>query len=174
MGRKFGEFDNMSAIRQTKTIQSTVTVTINNPLADLSFTKIFFLQMLEKSKFARHSPHQPSRYTGYGCHVHYILTVDDSQLNHSDHDDEDDHDGVKGSSFSFVRSDSTASKDGESSGDENQTQFAFIKEEDVTDDVVDDVPSSKSQEHESIKPEAESVSPSGMCRYILHVHINCI
>ena len=56
-----------------------------------------------------------------------------------------------------------ASKDGESSGDENQTQFAFIKEEDVTDDVIDDAPPSKSQEHESIKPEAENVSPLGRC-----------
>lgn len=56
-----------------------------------------------------------------------------------------------------------ASKDGESSGDENQTQFAFIKEEDVTDDVIDDAPPSKSQEHESIKPEAETVSPLGRC-----------
>ena len=56
-----------------------------------------------------------------------------------------------------------ASKDGESSGDENQMQFAFIKEEDVTDDVIDDAPPSKSQEHESIKPEAENVSPLGRC-----------
>ena len=59
-----------------------------------------------------------------------------------------------------------ASKDGESSGDENQTQFAFIKEEDVTDDVIDDAPPSKSQEHESIKPEAENVSPLGRCVYM--------
>ena len=72
-------------------------------------------------------------------------------MNHSD----DNDDGVKGSSFSFVRSDSMPSKDEESSGDENHTQFAFIKEED---DVNDDV-SLQSQDHESVKPVAENVSP---------------
>ena len=79
------------------------------------------------------------------------ISTDDNQVNHSDDDDDDD--GVKGSSFSFVRSDSMPSKDEESIGDENQTQFTFIKEED---DVNDDV---QSHNHESVKSEAENVSP---------------
>ena len=91
-----------------------------------------------------------------------VLITDDGQVNHSDHSDDDT---VKGSSFSFVRSDSMPSKEEESSGDENQTQFAFIKEENVKDDVDGgDVPS-KSQHHESIKPEAENVSSLS----VLHV-----
>ena len=65
-----------------------------------------------------------------------LISTDDTQVNHrddhyDDDDDDDDDDGVKGSSFSFVRSDS---KDEESSGDENQTQFAFIKEDDQAND----------------------------------------
>ena len=87
-------------------------------------------------------------------YVCMYIFPDDRQVNHSDHSDDDDE-GVKGSSFSFVRSDSMPSKDEESSGDENRTQFAFIKEDD---DVNDDVPV-QSQDHESVKPEAENVPP---------------
>ena len=53
MGRKFGEFGESSAICQTKTV-----VSINNPLAVLFIRQTFFCQMLEKSKFVKHSPRQ--------------------------------------------------------------------------------------------------------------------
>ena len=52
-GRKFGE---LSVIHQTK--PSTLVVTINNPLADLSIRQTFFRQTPEKSKFTKHSPRQ--------------------------------------------------------------------------------------------------------------------
>ena len=37
---------------------SKLVVTSNNPLADLFICQTFFYQMLEKSKFAKHSPYQ--------------------------------------------------------------------------------------------------------------------
>ena len=78
-------------------------------------------------------------------------------MNHSDHSDNDDE--GKPSSFSFVRSDSMPSKDEESSGDENQTQFSFIKEKN---DINDDNVPSQLQDHESIKPATENVASLGM------------
>ena len=91
------------------------------------------------------------------------IILDDSQVN------DDNDDGVKGSSFSFVRSDSMPSKDEESSGDENHTQFAFIKEKD---DVNDDVPL-QSQDHESVKSVAENVSPI-ISTYVYSYGIVCV
>ena len=48
-----GKFGKSSAIHQTKLV-----VTINNPLADLFIQQTFFHQMLEKSRFAKHSLRQ--------------------------------------------------------------------------------------------------------------------
>ena len=45
---KFGEFGELSAIRQTKLV-----LTINNLLADLLIRQTFFCQMLETSQFAK-------------------------------------------------------------------------------------------------------------------------
>ena len=54
---KFGKLGKSSAIHQTKTIQSMV-FTINNPLADLFIRQTFSDKLtLEKSKFAKYSPH---------------------------------------------------------------------------------------------------------------------
>ena len=75
-----------------------------------------------------------------------LISTDDTPVHHhDDHYGDDDDDEVKGSSFSFVRSDSMPSKDEESSGDENQTQFAFIKE----DDQVNDDPPLESRDHKA-------------------------
>ena len=56
-GEKFGEFGELSAIRQTKLV-----LTINNLLADLLIRQTFFRQMLETSQFAK-----LSRYTIHNC-----------------------------------------------------------------------------------------------------------
>ena len=42
-------------------------VTINKPLADLFIHQIFFRQMLDKSKFAKHSPCQAFPLYGTPC-----------------------------------------------------------------------------------------------------------
>ena len=52
-GRKFGEFGESSVIHQSKLV-----LTIKNLLADLLIRQTFFHQMLEKSQFAKLSPHQ--------------------------------------------------------------------------------------------------------------------
>ena len=55
-GGKFGEFGELSAIHQTKTIR--LVLQINNLLADLLIHQTFICQMLETSQFAK-----LSRYT---------------------------------------------------------------------------------------------------------------
>ena len=52
-GGNVGEFGESSIIHQTKCV-----LIINNLLADLLISQIFFLQMLEMSQFAKISPHQ--------------------------------------------------------------------------------------------------------------------
>ena len=50
-GGKFGEFGELSAIHQTKTIR--LVLQINNLLADLLIHQTFICQMLETSQFAK-------------------------------------------------------------------------------------------------------------------------
>ena len=55
---RFGKFVELSAIHlhQTKTIH--ISSSSNNPLADLFIHQTFVHQMLNKSKFAKHTPYQ--------------------------------------------------------------------------------------------------------------------
>ena len=53
---KFGKFGKSSWFAKLKPYK--VVVTIDNPLADLFICQTFSRQMLEKSKFAKHSPRQ--------------------------------------------------------------------------------------------------------------------
>ena len=66
---KFGEFGKSSAVRQTKLV-----VTINNPLAGLFIRQTFFHQMLEKSKFTKHSPRQTFLLHGIVQCTHYMFS----------------------------------------------------------------------------------------------------
>ncbi|XP_065912368.1 uncharacterized protein [Dysidea avara] len=73
--------------------------------------------------------------------------IDGNQANQSDHSDGEE----KGSSFSFVRSDSVQSKGEDSSGDEDQPKFSFIKDNANSDDIPQGHNSGNTTEN--IKPE---------------------
>lgn len=75
-------------------------------------------------------------------------SIDDNRANQSDHSDGEE----KGSSFSFVRSDSVQSKSEDSSGDEDQPKFSFIKD-DTKSAIEPLVHSSGNTAVENVKPE---------------------
>ena len=67
MERKFGKFGESSVICQTKPPK--VVLTINNPLADVLICQTFLCQMLEKSQFAKLSPHRT--FPLYGIQIEF-------------------------------------------------------------------------------------------------------